>query len=254
MGNRWTPERCEWFRAYAPGKFWYEVSEEHEKVFGYPLTRPMVKNARIKLGVTSGVTGGRFEKGHVPFNKGKTWDEFMPKESQERSRTTTFKKGNMPANGNQPIGTERIGSDGYVWVKVAERKTDPKSAHDNWVQKHRKVWEDANGPIPENHVVMFADGDRSNCELGNLVCIPRSSLSIINHEELPWHDKETLETVANIAAVKHAAYTKRGTCPRTCAVCGRVFEPTEKQSRYPKPVRTCPECIASGRRAGRRTI
>ena len=28
---------------------------------------------------------GRFMKGHVPANKGKTWDEFMPKKSQRRS-------------------------------------------------------------------------------------------------------------------------------------------------------------------------
>lgn len=28
---------------------------------------------------------GRFMKGHVPANKGKTWDEYMPKRSQKRA-------------------------------------------------------------------------------------------------------------------------------------------------------------------------
>lgn len=44
----------------------------------YELTLPPVRPQRNPL-------TGRFLKGHVPANKGKKWDEFMPKRSQRRS-------------------------------------------------------------------------------------------------------------------------------------------------------------------------
>lgn len=35
---------------------------------------------------------------------------------------------------------------------------------------------------------------------------------------------------------------------RTCLVCGCRFEPTEAQKHYPKPVNTCPDCLAAGKK------
>jgi len=58
----WTPERVEWFRAYVPGHTESEISAEHERLFGAPLSEGQIGNAKTKLGVRSGTHGARFEK------------------------------------------------------------------------------------------------------------------------------------------------------------------------------------------------
>ena len=69
----WTDERDEWFRAFVPGHTEREISAEHERLWGFPLTESQIANRKVKLGVKSGTVGGRFVKGQVPPNKGKTW-------------------------------------------------------------------------------------------------------------------------------------------------------------------------------------
>lgn len=109
----------------------------------------------------------RFSKGHEPFNKGKREHEFRSKEAIERCAATQFKKGHCPHNA-RPVGYEcyrRMGKTGYVYIKVSD---DTKM-----VLKHRWVWEQANGPIPEGCNITFRDGDTRNCELSNLELVSR---------------------------------------------------------------------------------
>lgn len=115
--------------------------------------------------------GGRktwFKKGTVPPNKGKKQTEFMSKEAIERTKATRFKKGNIPPN-HKPIGHERVTVDGYVEVKVRDGKKQK-----NFELKHRLVWEQHNGPIPESHNIQFKDGNKLNCKIENLYMISRA--------------------------------------------------------------------------------
>lgn len=63
-----------------------------------------------------------------------------------------------------PIGTERL-YNGYVEVKVSRSK---------WRWKHHLIWEQAHGPVPDGHLICFADGDTRNFSLDNLISISRS--------------------------------------------------------------------------------
>ena len=67
-------------------------------------------------------------------------------------------------------GTEYIKPDGYVFVKTGKN---------TWVKKHRMIWEKAHGPVPKGHVITFADGNRQNFELDNLLLVSKSALSIM---------------------------------------------------------------------------
>lgn len=107
----------------------------------------------------------RFKKGDVAYNKGKKWNDFMPKESQERSRKTQFPKRNVPQNW-KPIGWERISRDGYVEVKI--RDDYGKNRVNNFELKHRLLWEKINGPVPAGMMVKFKDGDKMNITIDNL--------------------------------------------------------------------------------------
>ena len=121
------------------------------------------------LMVSAGAKGRahRFEKGHVPFNKGKREHEFRSPEGIARCARTRFKKGNRPHN-IRKVGYEcfrRVGDTDYVYIKVAEGE--------KMVMKHRWLWEQAHGPIPEGCCVVFRDGDTHNCTLENLELVTR---------------------------------------------------------------------------------
>lgn len=108
----------------------------------------------------------RFPKGHVPQNKGKK----MPPELRAKVESTFFKKGQKPHN-TKFDGYERINSEGYTEVRMAERV---------FVPKHRLIWKQHYGRIPEGHIIIFADGDRRNFAIENLVCVSRGDHAILN--------------------------------------------------------------------------
>ena len=62
-------------------------------------------------------------------------------------------------------GDERLGPKGFIEVKVSARR---------WRLKHIVIWEEAHGPLPKTHVLYFADGDKFNFALVNLVPFPKS--------------------------------------------------------------------------------
>lgn len=144
-----------------------------------------------------------------------------------------------------PVGTERDGGKGYVVVKVAEESFVPQGK-DNWKLKHVHVWERENGPLPEGHVVMFADRDPRNFDPGNLVAVPRRLAAMVNG--MGYCGRESLESAVALARLKSAVVGARNR-PRACGVCGREFSPTPGQRGFAATVNTCPECLAAGHKS-----
>lgn len=238
----WPHEKVEWFRSFVPGHTESEISAEHERLYGTPLSETQIGNAKTKFGVKSGTHGGRFEKGHVPANKGKTWDEFMSPESQEASRRTCFKKGQVSGIAKErmkPVGYERVDAkDGYIYVKVKDtpQAQVPGSFNDNFRLKHHVAYEQAYGPIPSGSNIVFADGDKRNFDPKNLVAVPRPLWSVISRQGWAYHDRESLEACVALAQLSRKVYEAR-LHPRNCKRCGSEFKP-----RYPHQ-RTCDKCL-----------
>ena len=85
-----------------------------------------------------------------------------------------------------PVGSEHF--DGvHWWVKVKEEfvRTGRHSYRECWIYKHKKVWEEANGPIPEDGVIIFLDGDGGNCNLENLYCVSKKINAMMSRYK--WH-------------------------------------------------------------------
>lgn len=115
---------------------------------------------------------GRIEKGAVSWNKGRK----MPFNAN-RARTQ-FRKGQLPHN-TRYAGHERVNRQGYVEVSIDE--TNPHTGFERrYVHKHRWLWEQANGPVPEGHALKSLDGDRLNTDPSNWVAIPRAMLPRLN--------------------------------------------------------------------------
>ncbi|MEG0327768.1 MAG: HNH endonuclease signature motif containing protein [Erysipelothrix sp.] len=164
--NKYSKEQIKFVRENAFGKSNKELIYLFNEKFGIEMTLSKMKALKGNYGITSGLTG-YFPKGNVPFNKGKTWDEFMSPEAQRRSMETTFQKGGFTHN-RREIGEERFNSDGYWYVKVQDGKLN-----ENWKLKHHIIWEEANGPIPDDKIIIFLDGNTSNMELENMRMITR---------------------------------------------------------------------------------
>jgi hypothetical protein len=132
----------------------------------------------------------RFPKGHVPQNKGKKISD----ETRAKCQHTFYKKGSIPPN-VKPVGYERINGEGYVEIKVAEGKGQ-------FVSKHRVIWEQQNGPVPARHVIIFADGDKTNFDIDNLVCVSRQDLAVRNRYRKKY-GPEIAENIILLSKIKN---------------------------------------------------
>lgn len=169
-----------------------ELTDRFNKYFGTNLSEHAISMQKVKYGLSSGIVGGRFTSGHIPSNKGKK----MSKEQYEICKGTMFQPGIIPKN-TVPIGTEKLLSDGYVWVKIDDKAKVPKKV--NWKQKHKLLWEKEYGPVPDDSVVIFKDGDPTHIELDNLECITRSQLLILNKKRFISSNKQITETGIAVA-------------------------------------------------------
>jgi hypothetical protein len=90
----------------------------------------------------------------------------------------------------KPIGHERLSKEGYLQRKIH----DGLPRQSRWRAVHLLVWEAANGPLPQGHVVAFRNGDKRDIRLENLECIPRRELMRRNTiHRLPQPLAETIQ-------------------------------------------------------------
>lgn len=128
----------------------------------------------------------RFKKGHVSHNKGKK----MQPSTRAKIERTFFAKGQKPHN-TKYDGYERINVYGYVEVRVAERK---------FIGKHRLIWEQHHGPVPDNMAIIFADGNKQNFAIDNLLCVSRGDLAILNRNKK--YGSEIAQSVLLLSKIK----------------------------------------------------
>lgn len=160
--------------------------------FNTNFTRSQVKSYKNRKHLNSGLDG-RFTKGMTSINKGKK----MSQEQYEKCRATMFKKGGLPIN-TDPVGTEKVLGDGCVWVKINDERGVKKGV--NWKQKHRLMWEEAYGPIPDGHYVIFLDNDPTHLTLDNLALISGREHVIMNKRGLRSSDKDL--TLSGVGLVR----------------------------------------------------
>ena len=185
--HRYTEEEKRFLRESIAGRSYKEVTGLFNKEFGTDFEVGRIGGAIKRLGLANG-RDCRFYAGMVTWNEGRKGIRVSP--------GTEFKKGHIPKN-HHPVGAERVNVGGYIEIKVAEPR--------KWVLKHRRVWELERGPIPRGHAVIFADGDRENVSIDNLLLVTRGELALINKSGLPiGGGREITEAAVNIARIRLA--------------------------------------------------
>ncbi len=210
---KYSDEIIEYLKQNHQGKSLIELANEISDKFGIVCTTDNINNLKSRIKKKEGFVfeparnDGCIKKGNIPMNKGKRWDEYLTKEQQEKSRKTTFKKGHKSANAVD-IGEEHMrysGSNpndqGYLYVKVCDGR-----GNKNWKPKHVYIYEQNYGPIPKNHKVIFADGNRFNFDIDNLVLVSNAQELIMNRNKLRFENKELTKTGAIIAKVMDKTY------------------------------------------------
>ena len=135
----------------------------------------------------------RFQKGHIPKNKGKR----VSPETYAKCQPTMFKKGHTPAN-HREVGSERINKDGYIEIKVAESK--------RWRLKHRIIWEQVNGEIPKGYNVQFKNHNPQDCRIENLYLISKADQIAKENSYWAKYPKEIQELIHLKGVVNRAIH------------------------------------------------
>ena len=153
--------------------------------FGTNINQLALTAKCTRIRATTGRTG-RFEKGVPTWNKG-------VKNSTGFSETR-FKKGDKPRN-TRPDFSERVCSkDGYRSIKI----------DGNYVHKHRWLWEQSNGKIPDGYHVAFKNKDRTDIRLENLILVSQKEMATLNKTYSKMSNPETQETLILLSKVRHA--------------------------------------------------
>ncbi len=208
------PEMQGWMERNDRGQCETELSREFAEAFGFPLSHPQISLWRSTNG-----------------------------------RTTKRSRGGRK---RRPVGSERYDErKGHVLVKVAEEPTAPQTK-DNWRFKHHVEYEKHFGPIPDGCDVVMANRDKRDFRPENLVAVPHRLMSRINSPDSPpWDDAESLRACVAWCELDARVHSAEMATPRECGVCGKTFTPppSAMQSAHLRNMKTCPECLAAGKKS-----
>lgn len=186
-----SKEQHEFLLTIVEGRLNRDVAAMMNERFNLNITEQQINSYKANHGLRSGLDTS-FSKGHVPINKG-TKGMF-----NVGGNSGSFKKGQRPKN-YKPIGYERVDkSYGYVLVKVQ----DEGRWDERWRLKHILVWEEAFGPVPDGHILIFLDGDKTNCSLENLKMITKAENARLNQNHWRSTDPAATEVGVTMAQIK----------------------------------------------------
>jgi hypothetical protein len=148
-----------------------EINTLFNERFGLELTFSQISNKIKYLGLKNGIK--------TCFRHG------------NRPPSTAFKPGHISWH-TSPSGTERITKNGYVAVKVGRQ----------WIHKHCIIWENAHGPISKGYAILYADSNKLNCVLDNLLLVSYAERAVMNSHDLISSDPELTKTGLQVAKLK----------------------------------------------------
>lgn len=185
---QWTAEQLDKLRQLYPTTRTADLAKDLQnpidRVYSKASALGLRKDESFLATSNSGriLRGGRlgketqFQAGQAPWNAGlKGFD------AGGRSAETRFKAGGKPHT-TMPVGSYRINKDGHLQRKIGEASG---ANHKRWRNVAELLWIEANGPVPEGHIVIFCPGMRTavleEITLDRIECISRADNARRNH-------------------------------------------------------------------------
>lgn len=194
----WTDEIVDYLREIYPYKTNKECVQILYEKFGIEANTANIIATKKRYGLPDKVieNTGMFKKGDSPWNKGIP----MRDETRDKLKDTWFQKGCDFFS--RPLGDERVDRDGYIRVKIKQPNV--------WVLKNRYLYEQAhNVKLKDDEVVLFADQDKTNFNIDNLIKVNRKDLLCLCKNDLIFENAELTKTGVNIARLNTKIYERR---------------------------------------------
>lgn len=121
-------------------------------------------------------SGGCFQKGHTPLNKGKKGIPFRTEAARGRWQKSIFPPRHKPHNEKYDgaIGKRKDNKSGIVYSYIRLERG-------RWQLLHRHIWETHYGcKLSRNQNVVFIDGNTENFDISNLKVLTNQELMLEN--------------------------------------------------------------------------
>ena len=159
-----------------------------------------------QLFITNNVKGNTITELTDLFNKAFNKDikenqirNYKKKNKLKSGVDTKFRKNQGPHN-YKPVGSEFVDKTGYTYVKIA----DP----NEWIMKQKYIYEKYNGSIPKGYSVIFADSDKTNFDIDNLILVRDKDKLVAKNKHLIFDDAELTKTGLLIAKLINETHDK----------------------------------------------
>ncbi|MDR1705315.1 MAG: HNH endonuclease [Clostridiales bacterium] len=162
---KFSDEQVEFIRSNIAGTPLVKITNMFNARFETARTAKEIKAAIDNRHLKNGIP----KKGRPSPNKGKKFPR-----GPNWDYAYGFKPG-QAAHNKRELGSESKRGDGYVIVKMSD---DIFSR--GWKYKHVVLWEAANGPVPEGCRVIFADGNKHNFNIDNLILVTKAECGVMN--------------------------------------------------------------------------
>lgn len=196
--DKYTAEQERFLKENAPHMSRRALTEFFNARFGTAKSEQTIKTWCNRRGYNSPSTG-RFEKGCETWQKGLSGEEFKRHYNEESFERVLHKM-------HEACKTKKIGDEiikgGEPWIIVSIDYSI--EYHDRRVPKRRYVWEQAYGEIPKDHCIITLDGNKMNCNLDNLYCLPNKYKSIMARNKWFFKDKEMTLTAIKWCELHYA--------------------------------------------------
>ena len=203
MKGKWTQQEIDTLTRMYPNHYAREIadilgrgiSSIHCKAnsLGLESSLEKIQRAGYETSKSPASIAARFQKGSVPPNKGKK----VSPEVYSKIQPTMFKKGRTPVN-HRDVGAERVNVYGYIEIKVSEPNT--------WRLKHRVMWEEVNGAIPNGYNVQFKNHNPLDCRIENLYLISKAEQLAKENSFYAKYPKEIQEIIRLKGVVNRAIH------------------------------------------------
>ena len=185
-----TDEMADYLVTIIPGRSSADCARMLNEKYGSSYTNAQIRGWKKNHKTPSGYST-RFRPGEKSWITGKRFPG--------RTNSGCFLAGHRSANA-APIGSERK-SEKYTYVKVADGKKNR-----NWKAKHRMLWEEHNGPVPEGYNVIFLDGNPDNIVIENLALVSQQELYYAGVRRGLTDDQELNRSIIAAAKLDAAIY------------------------------------------------
>jgi hypothetical protein len=189
-----TDKHIEFIKANIKGRSYTELTDIFNIKFGLNFTPLQIKNKCQRHRICNH-RNTQYQKGCTPWNTGKT---FPPLSHPYKSKPK--KKSKDDRKNYKSVGSEHIvKSNGYTIIKTPTGE---------WRHKHIIVWESVNGALPKGCNILFADKNKRNFDINNLIKVNLSEIIMLNKFGLISNDAGATKT--GLMLVKLILATTKG--------------------------------------------